>query len=232
MLFTDPKRLYAVLFLGVFFLVSCGGAEKKVDEEPVALTPEQIRIMELVKFGPDPYEAKAPVVAPEAKAEFDAVMKVLNAGDEVAAEAQLKAIMDKYPDLSGAAYNLAVLEKKKGNLPSAREYLDKAVARNPNNLNARNLRALIYRDEGNFADAEKEYLEIIKLWGGYLTAYKNIGILYDLYMGRTAEALPYYKKYNSLIPQPDKQVTGWIVDIERRMATQPAAPQTPEPAGQ
>jgi tetratricopeptide (TPR) repeat protein len=237
MLFTNPVKMYALFFVAVFFLISCGGAEKK-EEEPVALTPEQIRIMELVKFGPDPYEASAPVFKAEdtegkakydaLKAEFESATSLL-ASDELAAERKLKELMDKYPTYSGAAYNLAVLEKKRANLQMQKEYLDEAVKRNPKNLNARNLRALIYRDEGKFAEAEKEYLEIIQLWGGYLTAYKNIGILYDLYMGRSLDALPFYKKYNYLIATPDKQVTGWIVDIERRLGTQPV-PQVQESA--
>jgi tetratricopeptide (TPR) repeat protein len=221
MLFTKQASKYAVAFLLVAFLASCGGASKK-EEEAVELTPEQIRIMELVKFGPDPYEAKAPVVLPEAVTEFDLIMKQLAAGDEAGAEVQLKAIAEKYPELSGALYNLGVMEKKRGNIESAKGYLNSAIDRNTNNLNARNLRALIYRDEGNFSEAEKEYLEIIKIWGGYLTAYKNLGILYDLYMGKFEEALPYYKKYNALVPEADKQVSGWIVDIERRLATMPS----------
>lgn len=231
MLFTKPGQLSAILFLSVFFLVSCGGAEKK-EEEPVAFTPEQIRIMELAKFGPDPYDASAPAFKAEdkegkakydaLKAEFKSATKLLDT-DELAAERKLKELMDKYPVYSGAAYNLAVLEKNRANVKAEKDYLDEAIKRNANNLNARNLRALIYRDEGKFAEAEKEYLDIIKIWGGYLTAYKNIGILYDLYMGRPLDALPYYKKYTSLIAQPDKQVSGWIVDIERRLGAQPAA---------
>lgn len=226
------------LLIAAIFLASCGTKEVK-EEEPVALTPEQIRIMELVKFGPDPYLASAPVVKPEDKPKFDAMKKEyegivkLLATDEAAAESQLKQFMEAHPEYSGAAYNLAVLEKKRGNTTAAKEYLDTAIKRNPSNLNARNELALIFRDEGNFADAEKEYLEIIKRWGGYLTAYKNIGILYDLYMGRFADALPYYKKYNALVAEPDKQVNGWIVDIERRLATQPAAAQPAQlPEGQ
>ncbi len=237
MRFTNPGKISALLFITVFFLVSCGGADKK-EEEPVALTTEQIRIMELVKFGPDPYLATAPVFKKEdkeakakfdaLKAEFESATKLL-ASDEAAAEVKLKALMEKYPTYSGPVYNLAVLEKNRGNVKAEKDYLDEAIKRNPMNFSARNLRALIYRDDGKFADAEKEYLEIIKLWGGYLTAYKNIGILYDLYMGRSSDALPYYKKYNFLIPTPDKQVTGWIVDIERRVGTQPV-PQVQESA--
>lgn len=222
MLFTKPRCKFFVLLVLAVFLASCGGASKKNEDEVVELTPEQIRIMELVKFGPDPYESNLPVLAPETKVEFDLVIKQLVAGDELGAEQQLKAFAKKYPELSGALYNLGVMEQKRGNLEAAKEYLNQAITRNANNLNARNLRALIYRDEGDFPAAEKEYQEIIKLWGGYLTAYKNLGILYDLYMGRFEEALPYYQKYNALIPQPDKQVYGWIVDIERRLATMPS----------
>ena len=238
MLFTKPAsfRLVWLLCLTIL-LASCGGKQKKTEDEPKVLTPEQIRIMELVKFGPDPYLASAPDIKPEDKPAYDALIKEYKATvkllstDEAAAEAKLKEYLEKYPSYSGPAYNLGILEQKRGNAEAAKDYFNMAIKRNPNNLNARNELALIYRDEGNFGDAEKEYLDIIKRWGGYLTAYKNLGILYDLYLGRFEEALPYYKKYNSLIPEPDKQVTGWIIDIERRMAaqSQEAEPQPQQP---
>lgn len=235
----NTRYLGLLLSMMIVFLASCATQKK---EEPAALTADQLRIMELVKFGPDPYKASAPVVTKEEKQkyaaikmEFSAITKVLKT-DEASAEPQLKAFMEKYPSYSGAAYDLAVLEKKRGNLQQAKEYLKIAIARNGKNLDALALQAIIARDEGDFANAEKGYKDILALWGGYLPAYKNLGILYDLYMSDPAKALPYYEKYNRLIAEPDKQVHGWVVDIQRRVGSPAAAPVVPTtaemPAGQ
>jgi len=234
-----------ILSASIVLLASCASQK---EEEPKELTADQIRIQELVKFGPDPYKASAPVAAKDNKeekarlaairAEFKLVHKLLQT-DEAAAEAELQKMVDKFPTYSGAAYNLAVLEKKRGNIKKAKEHLKIAITRNDKNLDARALQALIAREEGDFASAEKGYKEILALWGGYLSAYKNLGILYDLYMGDPEKALPYYKKYNYFLAVPDKQVNGYIIDIERRVGAQPAPaqqaveePTTESPVGQ
>lgn len=186
----------------------------------VVETPEQLRerlrLEQLQAFGPDPYLTNAPQVPEQASAEFSSAMALLNSGD-ASAEAELVRLNDAYPGFSGPAYNLAILKSSREDYKGALVHAEAAISRNPNNLQARALKAFLHRELGNFALAEKEYMDIISQWGGFLPAYRNLGILYDLYMGRITDALVYYRKYNELLAEPDKQVAGWSADIERQV---------------
>ena len=52
---------------------------------------------------------------------------------------------------------------------------------------------------------------------GFKDAYLNLGILYELYLGRLPEALAAYRQYQSLSSEPNRKVVGWVVDLERRL---------------
>jgi lipoprotein NlpI len=51
----------------------------------------------------------------------------------------------------------------------------------------------------------------------YAYAHLNYGILLDLYLGELENALAHYQKFQQLTPEEDKEVTKWIVDLERRI---------------
>lgn len=236
MLSTRHIMRHSLLILWVLLLVGCGGGETKpdsdtydklrkaVNEDIVIETKDEAherkRLQKLEEFGPNPYLSNIPDVPEKAKIDFATFNTLLSADDESAAEILLKKMVDAYPTLSGPAYNLAVMKVKQGDNKAALNYVVMAVTRNSNNLDARLLKAYIHRENGEFDLAEKEYLEAIELWGAFLPAYKNLGILYDLYMGKLAEALLYYEEYNNLLATPDKQVYGWSVDVERQMDKQ------------
>ena len=48
-------------------------------------------------------------------------------------------------------------------------------------------------------------------------AWTNLGILYELYLGKLPEALEYYRTYQSMLSEPDRRVQGWVMDLERRL---------------
>jgi hypothetical protein len=50
-------------------------------------------------------------------------------------------------------------------------------------------------------------------------AYLNLGILYELYLGKLPEALAAYRTYQSLLEAPDHRVDGWVMDLERRLTS-------------
>lgn len=215
-------------------LVACGGSPKKASEpeqdsggfktidDVAGITnadPNAVLSIEQ-RFGPNPYLARAPQVPTDAGVQFGLALAALNGKEYEEAELQLASLIEKYPGLSGPAYNLAVLKFNRGDKEAAKENIEIALSRNYYNLDARNFKAHILRDEGDFSGAEKEYLEIITLWGGYLPAYRNLGILYDIYMGDIEKGLEQYKKYNDYAPEQDRQVYGWTLDIERRLKAQ------------
>lgn len=192
-----------------------GSAVAQESVEP--LTVEQ-------RFGPNPYLTSAPaIISEQAKTSFQEALILFQSGDDAQAEAKMKLLVDSESDLSGPAYNLAYFYYQNEKLDEALKYAQIAVERNGKNLDARNLLAAVYRAKSDFAQSEQAYLDLLQVWGGYLPAYRNLGILYDLYMGQSEKAYPYYKDYNTYTNNEDKQVVGWALVIERRMKAQQAA---------
>ncbi|MGD8818404.1 MAG: tetratricopeptide repeat protein, partial [Acidobacteriota bacterium] len=65
--------------------------------------------------------------------------------------------------------------------------------------------------------AESLYQTCIELQPDFKDAYLNLGILYELYLGKLPEALQYYRAYQSMLDEPDRRVQGWVMDLERRL---------------
>ncbi|EAT11783.1 tetratricopeptide repeat protein [Bermanella marisrubri] len=121
-----------------------------------------------------------------------------------------------YPQLSGPFANLGVIASQQEQWDEAVAYLQKAIEKKPNNVKALNQLGWVYRQQGQFERAEQQYLKAIDADKDYAASYRNIGILYDIYMGNLAKASEHYQTYQSLQSEPDRQVAGWIVDINRR----------------
>ncbi len=238
MLYIKPAKHLAIILFSLL-IVACSSQPKntsnEVDQDAIIVKDfdfktAQKRPFSAEELGPNPYLSHTPV-ADSAIKEFRFAVEALRGGNQDLAEQQLKEMLDNYPYLSGPAYNLAVLKKQQEDIEQAKHYLQIALERNAQNFDALNLQAQILREEGEFDQAEQVYQSIIKAWGGYAPAYRNIGVLYDLYMGRTEEALVYYRQYNYMLKEPDAQVNGWIVDIERRLGIPPLSfDQAPEEA--
>lgn len=133
------------------------------------------------------------------------------------AENLLTRVTTQYPNLSGAYLNLGLVYQAKGELDKAEQALNQAVAANANNLDAYNQLGILKREAGDFAAAEEQYKKALAIWPFHPASHRNLGILYDLYMGKSEQALQHYQAYQQLLPEPDKLVNGWIVDLERRL---------------
>lgn len=79
--------------------------------------------------------------------------------------------------------------------------------------------AIALRQTGDFAGAERHYLGCIERQPDCGPAWFNLGILYELYLGRPDAALDAYRRYQALAIEPDPQVAGWMQQIERRAGT-------------
>ena len=73
------------------------------------------------------------------------------------------------------------------------------------------------RQSGDFLSAEANYLACVERVPDFREAYLNLGILYELYLGKLPEALAAYRTYQSLLEAPDRRVEGWVMDLERRL---------------
>ena len=163
--------------------------------------------------------ATAPVeVDRKSEAMFENALDAMRAQRYTEAEALLRELTTRQPALSGPWVNLGSVYEALGDNDSAEQAYKKAIDANPSNCAAYVDLGVLARRAGDFLTAESNYLACIQRVPDFREAYLNLGILYELYLGRLDDALSSYQKYQSLSPDPDLRVAGWVSDLERRIA--------------
>lgn len=179
-------------------------------------TPRQNTIQ--APLSVNPYLSQKPNNIPNsAQARFDAAVKSMENNKFANAESQFENLTRDHPTLSGPWLNLGLIHQRTGRPESAEANFQKAIAANRTNLDAYNQLAILLREQGKFREAEQQYLKALDVWPDHPPSHRNLGILYDLYLGRLEEALEHYIRAQTL--EPKKPVRGWIADIKRRIAT-------------
>jgi len=103
-----------------------------------------------------------------------------------------------------------------GATEQAKLWFERSISINASNIGAYNEYAIFLREQGQFAEAEAIYLLALEQWDASSNTHRNIGILYDLYLGEPQKALRHYRRYQALNEEADPEVAAWIVDLERR----------------
>ncbi len=181
-------------------------------EAPDSATPAAPR-----PVTPNPYAAQPEPDDPATRA---LLLKANAAMAEQAwgkAEPLLLQAIAQAPEYSGIYYNLGRVYHQLNRPAEAMLQFQNAIAVNDKNIYAYNALAVLKREQGDFSGAETLYKQALNIWPDHADSHKNLGILYDLYMGRLHEALASYQAYQALQEQPDRLVTAWIVDLERRL---------------
>ena len=214
-----------VALLCVIALASCGGMPSKPGKKSEK-APEQAEqpagkddVLEPLELIPNPYLQHKGSVPARAKEEFAKAQAAIKAKKYQQAVGLLTLMTETYPKLSGPYVNLGIANWKLGKLEEAENAFNFAIQTNQYNMDAYTQLGILYREQGKFAEAEQTYLSALKAWPHHLDSILNIGILYDMYMGKQQEALAYYKLGQRVAPEPDRKVKGWIVDLERRIAS-------------
>ncbi len=127
-----------------------------------------------------------------------------------------KQVADKEPRASGPWVNIAIAYRKLDQVDNADEAIEKAVKLNPKNPYALNQSALIKREKGAFAEAEKLYLQALSEYPNYSNAHLNLAILCDLYLQKIVCAKSHYQAYQDIQKSDDKKVIAWLSDLSRR----------------
>lgn len=169
---------------------------------------------------PNPYLQNQPSVSARAQQLFASAIAAMDEQQWAQAKNLLQRLTREYPELSGPWLNLGLVYRAEGDTASAEQAFTQALTVNGKNLDAYNQLAILKRESGDFAGAEKLYLQALAIWPFHPDSHRNIGILYDLYMGKGELALQHYQVYQQLLPEPDRQVNGWIVDLERSLAAE------------
>jgi tetratricopeptide (TPR) repeat protein len=128
----------------------------------------------------------------------------------------LQEVNKSRPDLVEPYINLGIAYRNNEQLDEALKALEQAVQLGPDNPASFHQLGILYREMGMFDESLAAYSKSLKLDRDYALAHRNVGILYDLYLQRPDQALDHYKKYLELASEPDKQVNGWVIDLERR----------------
>ena len=76
--------------------------------------------------------------------------------------------------------------------------------------------AIYLREHGRFPEAEAQYLQALAVRENHADTHRNIGVLYDLYLGDRERALQHFYRYQALSDEDTRRVSGWIADLERQ----------------
>ncbi|MET0053092.1 MAG: tetratricopeptide repeat protein [Candidatus Thiodiazotropha sp.] len=164
--------------------------------------------------------AKTVVSSPLA-GEIAAAERLYQANKVERARAELQALIDANPKRAEAYRVLAGLELEEAHPETAQNVLEKALALEPNNPQTLNQLGVAQRMQGRFSEAEQAYTQALAIDPDYAQAHRNLGILYDLYLGKPGDALNHYQRSQALNGASDAQLDGWIADLKRRTGTQP-----------
>jgi tetratricopeptide (TPR) repeat protein len=144
----------------------------------------------------------------------------MRSGNATEAELEFKQMTLSYPRLAAPFVNLGILYRKSGHLDQSEEALKSAVERN--GASAQRLR-------GEFPDAAASYEKAIAADSNFAPAYRNLGVVSDLYLGDPERALTALERYKELTGE-DRPVTSWIAELRQRTGKPPVKPAGAAPA--
>lgn len=138
------------------------------------------------------------------------------AGELAGAGRQFGALASDYPERVEPRISLALVHAAAGEDDQAEALLEAVVAEFPASAVAWNELGILRRRHGRLAEADEAYGRALEADPNYALAYRNRGILLDLYLGQPAEALAHYRHYLELAGSDD-EVDAWITELELRV---------------
>lgn len=217
-----------LIFFVIAFMQGCASqpsAQKQNaaqrGDEPVTLAAAGGSILPAGPVTPNPYLQSKPSVNNATAQAFAQATRAMRSKQWPQAEAALTQITAQHKNFSGAWLNLGLVYRAQGEDKRAEAAFTQAITANHLNVDAYNQLAILQREQGRFNDAEANYKKALTVWPFHAESHKNIGILYDLYLGKNAEALAHFEAYRQLRGDGDKQLLGWIADLQRRLGISP-----------
>jgi tetratricopeptide (TPR) repeat protein len=135
------------------------------------------------------------------------------------AAALLHSIVSSQAGFAGVWYNLAVCQWQLQQLNQAETSLQQALTVGPKHSVSYSasltLLGVLAREQGQFSQAEQLWLQAIQV-SDAAAAHKNLGILYELYLGQLSKAQWHYQRYFDL--SQDSKAQLWLTLIERQLA--------------
>jgi tetratricopeptide (TPR) repeat protein len=148
---------------------------------------------------------------------YEAAVETLKAGATDAALDELQRLSEITPNQPRLFTNLGLAHYQLEQFDAAEQAFREAILRDSADAVAYNHLGILQRRKGQFEEALMAYQRAIEIDVKYAHAHLNLGILFDLYLQDLEKALQQYRVYQSLTDEQNKQVAGWILDIERRL---------------
>ncbi len=205
-IFTKHNKGGLILLLAALLLAACSSTSEK--KTPLQTPAETNRLDNEIKH------------------EFQQALVLMQARKLSQAAEKFHDLINRYPRMTGAWANLGLIYMKTGKWNKAKHALQQALTLNADIAPIYNYLGLVNRNLGLFQQAEHAYKKAIEVDSAYASAWLNLGILYDIYMNKPAQALPQYEHYQQLGNHADDKVHKWIVELNRRLAKQSNSPGT------
>ena len=226
--------------IATVLLAACGSAPKKPTEEapqpvtsavPAAAGKQGAAGAKAGTSGTAGAPAAAPSVPVTArgKADFDRAVGFMRAGNNTEAELEFKQVALQFPQIAAPYVNLGILYRKTGRLDQSEAALKTAVERNNGSAVAWTELGATQRLRGEFPDAAASYEKAIADDPNFAPAYRNLGVVTDLFLGDPERALTAFEKYKELTGE-EKPVSGWIAELRVRTGKPPLKRPSAAPA--
>jgi Flp pilus assembly protein TadD len=154
---------------------------------------------------------------PQMQRRFEAAVAMMRKDETAKAKQSLMALIEQNPGLAGPYINLGIIQLNEDEPAKAEQSFTTALQLKPDSLPAHNQLGVALRMQGKFQAAEQAYRSALQIEPDYPLAHRNLGILYDLYLTKPKLALQHYKRYQALSETEDKEISGWILELERRI---------------
>ncbi|HID82503.1 MAG TPA: tetratricopeptide repeat protein [Chromatiales bacterium] len=200
------------LFVSASLIVlsACAG------KAPVSPSPEQP-----VEKSQQPSEPSTGLrqvaVKPEVQQAFNQAVQTLKSGQHKQAIKEFKAVARMNSKLAAPYINMAIAYRRSGDLKNANATVQTALKKDPRSPEALNMQGLLQRQAGELKAAQKNYKKALSIYPNYPEAHLNLAILCDIYLVDWGCAKVHYGQYQKLHGSKDKQVAGWVADLNRRM---------------
>ena len=208
-------------------LVACGSAPSKPKEassEPVTAgkpgTAAPGQAGTNAAPGASPGSTAPVAVTARGKADFDRAVGLMRSGNNTEAELEFKQVALQFPQLAAPYVNLGILYRKTGRLDLSEDSLKTAVERNDGSAVAWTELGATQRLRGEFPNAAASYEKAISADPNFAPAYRNLGVVSDLYLGDPERALTAFERYKELTGE-EKPVSGWIAELRARTGKPP-----------
>lgn len=156
-------------------------------------------------------------IDPAARKLFEESLNKIEQDDLAAARLLLTELTSLHPDFPAAHHNLGQVLEQLGEQALATIAYQAAVQTDPGFCPAQIRLGLLARTEYRFEDSETAYRQCVTGHPENAIAHYNLGVLYEIYLGRYADAVASYEQFQSQQDERDRMVDLWINDLKRRM---------------